>query len=149
MSFIAYRNLLYEITRQLDHHDYRLMIEICELEDEVNDIRDARSFIRKLEEKKHLTIDLLGDLEEVLESLEELSLQGKLKKFENKRKEYKSLLLQISRALDCDERNHLERLIDICRRETSVDFGGNIVNVGALLKNLKAAYSWDFVILTF
>lgn len=53
MSVIAYRNLLSEISRQLDHHDYGLMIEMCELEDEVSDIRDARSFIRKLEEKRH------------------------------------------------------------------------------------------------
>ena len=84
-----------------------------------------------------MTVDRLGDLEEVLESLEELSLLGKLKKFEDKGKEYKSLLLLISRALDCDER-HLERLIDICRRKTSVYFGGNIVNVGALFKELES-----------
>lgn len=84
-----------------------------------------------------MTVDRLGDLEEVLESLEELSLLGKLKKFEDKGKEYKSLLLLISRALDCDER-HLERLIDICRRKTSVYFGGNIVNVGASFKELES-----------
>ena len=137
MSYFAYNSLLSETGRQFDQHDRRQLLETCGLEDDADDIPNARSLLRKLEEKNQLTIDRLGGLEEILESLEEFSLLGKLKKFEMKRKEYNNLLAQISRALDGDERNHLEQLINICRRETSLELEENIPNVRTLLKKLE------------
>ena len=137
MSYFAYNSLLSETGRQLDQHDRRQLLETCGLENDADDIPNARSLLRKLEEKNQLTIDRLGGLEEILESLEEFSLLGKLKKFEMKRKEYNSLLAQISRALDGDERNHLEQLINICRRETSLELEENIPNVRKLFQKLE------------
>ena len=137
MSHIAYNSLLSEIGRQLDQHDRRQLLETCGLDDDADNIPNARSLLRKLEEKNQLTIDRVGDLEDVLVSLEEFSLLEKLKNFEIKRKEYNNLLAKISRSLDGDERNHLEQLINICRRETSLELEENISNVRTLLKKLE------------
>ena len=137
MSYIEYRSLLFEIGRQLDQHDRRQLLHMCKLEDEADDIPDALSFLKRLEEKNQLTIDRLGDLEDVLRSLKEYYMLEKLKNVEIKRKEYNNLLAKISCALGDDERNHLEQLTNICRRETSLELEENIPNVRTLFKKLE------------
>ncbi|PFX13327.1 putative ankyrin repeat protein [Stylophora pistillata] len=137
MSYVAYKSLLSEIRRQLEQHDHQQLLEMCGLDDEDANILGARSLLRNLEENNFLSIDELGDLEEVLESLGEFSLLGKLKKFQSKRKEYNDLLILISRVLDSDERNHPEKLMNICRRKTSEDFEVDILDVRTLFLELE------------
>ncbi|PFX12764.1 uncharacterized protein LOC111346868 [Stylophora pistillata] len=150
MSYVAYKSLLSDIRRQLELHDHQQLLEMCGLDDEAANIHDTRSLMRRLEEKKRFTIDELGDLEEVLESLEEFSLLGKLKKFESKRKEYNDLLEKISGALNDDERNHMEQVINIVKRETSVDFSReNIPSILTLFQKLQKHGSLGFRRLNF
>ena len=105
---------------------------------------DAHSLLERLEGKSHLGIDRLEDLEEVLETLDELLLLEKLIEFEKKRKEYTNLLAKVSGALDSDERNHLEQLKDICKRKTSLELDESISNIRTLFKELEKHGSLGF-----
>ena len=144
MSSVAYKGLLFKVARQLSQHDHQELLEMCGLDDEAENILDARSLIKRLEEKSQLGIDRLGVMEEVLATLDELSLLEKLKEFEKKRKEYTNLLAKVHGALDSDERIHLERLKDICKRETSMELDESISNVRTLFKELEKHGSLGF-----
>lgn len=144
MSSVAYKGLLIKVARQLSQHDHQELLEMCGLDDEAENILDARSLIKRLEEKSQLGIDQLGVMEEVLATLDELSLLEKLKEFEKKRKEYTNLLAKIHGALDSDERIHLERLKDIFKRETSIELDESISNVRTLFKELEKHGSLGF-----
>ena len=137
MSSVAYKGLLFKVARQLSQHDHQQLLEMCGLDDEAENILDARSLIKRLEEKSQLGIDRLGVMEEVLATLDELSLLEKLKEFEKKRKEYTNLLAKVHGALDSDERIHLEQLKDIFKRETSIELDESISNVRTLFKELE------------
>ena len=144
MSSVAYKGLLFKVARQLSQHDHQQLLEMCGLDDEAENILDARSLIKRLEEKSQLGIDRLGVMEEVLATLDELSLLEKLKEFEKKRKEYTNLLAKVHGALDSDERIHLEQLKDICKRETSIELDESISNVRTLFKELEKHGSLGF-----
>ena len=144
MSSVAYKGLLFKVARQLSQHDHQQLLEMCGLDDEAENILDARSLIKRLEEKSQLGIDQLGVMEEVLATLDELSLLEKLKEFEKKRKEYTNLLAKVHGALDSDERIHLERLKDIFKRETSIELDESISNVRTLFKELEKHGSLGF-----
>ena len=144
MSSVAYKGLLFKIALQLSQHDHQQLLEMCGLDDEAENLLDARSLIKRLEEKSQLGIDRLGVMEEVLATLDELSLLEKLKEFEKKRKEYTNLLAKVHGALDSDERIHLEQLKDICKRETSMELDESISNVRTLFKELEKHGSLGF-----
>ncbi|XP_022778232.1 uncharacterized protein LOC111319752 isoform X2 [Stylophora pistillata] len=74
-------------------------------------------------------------MKELLKSVKEWTLFGKVKKFEIKRKEYKALLEKIIRALD--ELNDLERLIAICADNIREESEGNIDDVRSLFEELE------------
>ena len=144
MSDVAYRGLLFEIGEKLEQHDHPKLLAVCGLKDEADNLPDAHSLLEKLEGKSQLGIDRLGDLEDVLASLDELSLLEKLKEFEKKRKEYTNLLAKVHGALDSDERIHLEQLKDICKREKSMELDESISNVQKLFKELEKHGSLGF-----
>ena len=137
MSDFAYRGLLFEIGKKLTQVDRQKLLVVCGLKDEADNIPDALSLLERLHEKGRLEIDQLGDLKEVLNTLDESSLFKKLEEFEKKRKEYTNLLAKVSHALDSDERNHLEQLKDICKRETSLELDGSISEIRTLFKELE------------
>ena len=137
MSDIAYRGLLFEIGQKLTQRDRQQLLVMCGLEDEADNLPDARSLLKRLERKSQLGIDRLGVLEEVLAAFGEFSLLEKLEEFEKKRKEYTNLLAKVSHALDSDERNHLEQLKDICKRETSLELDESISEIRTLFKELE------------
>ena len=83
------------------------------------DIPDALSLFRELEEQNNLAIDKVELLTELLKGVGEWSLFQKVRKFEDKRKEYKELLEQISRALD--ESNQLQQLIAVCTERVTLE----------------------------
>lgn len=138
MSQIEYSNLLFEISQRLDQLNVReQLLFMCrrKITRGVENIQDALSLFRELEEKNSLQIDRLEVLKELLKGLKEWSLFQKVKNFEIKRKEYNYLLELISRVFD--ESNHLEQLLVICRRKTSVEYEGNIQDVRTLFKELE------------
>ena len=83
------------------------------------DIPDALSLFRELEDRNNLAIDKVELWKELLKAVGEWSLFQKVRKFEDKRKEYKELLEQISRALD--ESNQLQQLISVCTARETLD----------------------------
>ena len=144
MSDVAYRGLLFEIGEKLEQHDHPKLLAVCGLKDEADNLPDAHSLLERLKGKSQLGIDQLGYLEEVLATLEKLSLLEKLKEFEKKRKEYTNLLAKVHGALDSDERIHLEQLKDICKREKSMELDESISNVQKLFKELEKHGSLGF-----
>ena len=149
MSDVAYRGLLFEIGGKLSQHDRKQLLAVSGLKDEADNLPDAHSLLERLKGKSQLGIDRLGDLEEVLAILDELSLLEKLKEFEKKRKEYTNLLAKVHGALDSDERIHLEQLKDIFKRETSMELDESISNVRTLFKELEKHGSLGFRTLDF
>lgn len=150
MSWEEYSNLLFEISRQLDQLNVREQLHfMCRRKvlSPIEDINNVLSLFRELEDQAHLEIDRLEVLKELLKGVGEWSLFQKVKKFEVKRKEFNSLLRQISGVLD--EHNHLERLILICRRKTPVEIDGNIHDVRFLFKELERQNFLGFARLDF
>ena len=122
MSYVEYNQLLFEISQRLDllnqHGQLLFMCRGC-VTSRAEDIPDALSLFQELEEQNYLAIDKVELLKELLEGVKEWSLFQKVKKFEDKRKEYKELLEQISRALD--ESNQLQQLISVCTAKETLD----------------------------
>ena len=107
------------------------------------DIPDALSLFRELEEQNNLAIDQVELWKELLKWVGEWSLFQKVRKFEEKRKEYKELLKQISRALD--ESNQLQRLIAVCaERETLEENERNSQTARILFKKLERRGLFEF-----
>jgi len=100
-----------------------------------DNIHDALSLFKELEEQNILGADRLVEMKELLSDVEEWSLLEKVEKFESKRKEYRDLLKQIILALD--ELNELERLVVMCRGKISEESEGHIHDVRSLFKELE------------
>lgn len=139
MSVIEYQKLKYNVSqginwitegRQLLYMGKPFLPNDCE-----NNIQDVLSFLDKLEEEKHVAIDSLEVLKDLLEGIEKWNLLQMVKKFESKRKEYKSLLEQCGRELD--ERSQLEQLISICEGKISHDRQGHMTDIWTLFTELE------------
>ena len=139
MSAIEYNNLLFEISQRLDElnvlNRLRFMFRGKLASGSEDDIQDALSLFKELEEQNILGADRLEEMKELLNGVEEWSLLGKVEKFESKRKEYHDLLEQIICALD--ELDELERLIAKCRGKISEESVGQIHDVRSLFKELE------------
>ena len=138
MSGLEYHFLLLEIRKKLDDYSIVDLLDLCQTylssESESN-IKDTRSLFKKLEAQKVLEIDNLVVIKGLLKGFREWPLFGKVRRFENKRKEYNSLLKKIIRVLD--ELNDLEQLVSICRGKLSEESEGLIEDVRSLFKELK------------
>ena len=145
MSCIEYRNLLYEVSDKIAWRTERsrllficktLLPDGCE-----NNIQDVLSLLSKLEEENRLGIDNLEDLKDLLERMGKWDLLQAVKKFENKRKEYISLLKECCRVLsDCSQ---LERLISVCKGKISPDREEHITDVWTLFTELEKQSNLD------
>ena len=122
MSNVEYSHLLFEISQRLDlldQHEHLLFMCRRYVASRPEDIPDALSLFRKLEEQNNLAIDQVELLKELLKGFGEWPSFQKVETFEDKRKEYKELLEQISRALD--ESNQLQQLISVCTAKETLD----------------------------
>ena len=139
MCYVEYNQLLFEISQRLDllnQHGQLLLMCRGRVASRPEDIPDALSLFQELEEQNYLAIDKVELLKELLEGVKEWSLFQKVKKFEDKRKEYKELLEQISRALD--ESNQLQQLISVCTaRETLEENERNTQTARILFEKLE------------
>ena len=139
MSEIEYKSLILEISKKLDELNILGDI-ICLCEEKIasgseDDIQNAWSLFKKLEEQNNLGADRLEDLKELLKGVGEWSLNEKVEKFERKRREYNRLLKQI--ILGLEEPNDVERLVAICRGKISEESEGRIQDVRSLFKELE------------
>ena len=139
MSAIEYSYLLIEISEKLDElspiHRLLFTCRTFLTSGSEGNIQDTLSLFKELEEQQNLGIDNLVVIKELLKGVREWSLFGKVKRFENKRKEYNALLEEIIRVLD--ELNDLERLVSVCRGKLSEESEGLIENVRSLFKELE------------
>ena len=122
MSYVEYNQLLFESSQRLDllnQHGQLLFMCRGRVASRPEDIPDALSLFQELEEQNYLAIDKVGLLKELLKGVKEWPLFDKVRKFEYKRKDYKELLEQISRALD--ESNQLQQLISVCTTKETLD----------------------------
>ena len=122
MSYVEYYSLLCEISQLIDRLNQReLLFLICErrVASGAQDIPDAMSLFQKLQDRNRLGIDQVDLWKDLLKEFGEWPLFQKVRKFEDKRKEYKELLHLISRALD--ESNQLQQLISVCTAKETLD----------------------------
>ena len=146
MSYVEYNQLLFEISQRLDllnQHGQLLFMCRGRVASRPEDIPDALSLFRELEEHNNLAIDRVELLKELLKGFGEWSLFQRVRRFEYKRKEYKELLEQISRALD--ESNQLQQLIAVCtEREALEENERNTQIVRSLFKKLERRGVFEF-----
>ena len=146
MSYVEYNQLLFEISQRLDLlNQHRQLLFMCRgrVASRPEDIPDALSLFRELEEHNNLAIDRVELLKELLKGFGEWSLFRKVKTFEYKRKEYKELIEQISRALD--ESNQLQQLIAVCtEREALEENERNTQIVRILFEKLERRGLFEF-----
>ena len=139
MSAIEYSYLLVEVSEKLDEvspiHRLLFTCRTYLTTGSEGNIQDTLSLFKELEEQQNLGIDNLVVIEELLKGVREWSLFGKVKRFENKRKQYNALLEEIIRVLD--ELNDLERLVSVCRGKLSEESEGLIEDVRSLFKELE------------
>ena len=139
MSAIEYSYLLFEISEKLDKlYPIHLLLFACRKylsSGSEGNIQDTLSLFKELEDQQSLEIDNLVVIKELLKGVREWPLFGKVKRLENKRKEYNALLKEIIRVLD--ELNDLERLVSICRGKLSEESEGLIDDARSLFKELK------------
>ena len=139
MSAIEYNSLVFKISQRVDELNVlshlRFMFRWRLASGSEDNIHDALSLFKELEEHNILGPDRLVEMKELLSDVEEWSLLEKIEKFESKRKEYRDLLEQI--ILPLDELNELERLMAMCRGKISEDSEGHIHDVRSLFKELE------------
>ena len=139
MSAIEYSYLLVEVSEKLDEvspiHRLLFTCRTYLTSGSEGNIQDTLSLFKELEEQQNLGIDNLVVIKELLKGVREWSLFGKVKRFENKRKEYNALLEEIIRLLD--ELNDLERLVSVCRGKLSQESEGLVEDVRSLFKELE------------
>ena len=141
MFAIEYSYLLTEISEKIDELSpiYRPLFtsRTYLTSGSEGNIQDTLSLFKELEEQQNLGIE--SGIELLLKGVREWSLFGKVKRFENKRKEYNALLEEIIRVLD--ELNDLERLVSVCRgklsEESEEESEGLIEDVRSLFKELE------------
>ena len=122
MSYVEYNHLLFELSQRLDQlneHEHIILMRRGLVASRPEDIPNALSLFRELEDRNNLAIDKVELWKELLKAVGEWSLFQKVRKFDDKRKEYKELLEQISRALD--ESNQLQQLISVCTARETLD----------------------------
>ena len=146
MSYVQYNQLLFEISQRLDllnqHGQLLFMCRGC-VASRPEDIPDALSLFRELEDRNKLAIDRVELWKELLKAVGEWPLFDKVRKFEEKRKEYQELLEQISRALD--ESNQLQQLIAVCtERVTLEDNERNSQTARILFEKLEGRELFEF-----
>ena len=146
MSYVEYNQLLVEISQRLDqlnqHGHLLFMCRGC-VASRREDIPDALSLFRELEEQNNLAIDKVELLKELLKGFGEWPLFDKVRKFEYKRKDYKELLELISRALV--ESNQLQQLIAVCtEREALEENERNTQIVRILFEKLERRGLFEF-----
>ena len=139
MSLIEYRNLLYEVSKNIAWITEReRLLFICKIflpDGCENDIQDVLSLLIKLEEEDQLGIDSLDVLKDLLKRMGKWDLLHIVEKFENKRKEYKRFLEQCGRVLD--ECRQVERLISVCKGKISRDRQEHITDIWKLFTELE------------
>lgn len=139
MSAIEYNSLVFKISQRVDElnvlRHLRFMFRGKLQPGSEDNIHDALSLFKELEEQNILGADRLVEMKELLSDVEEWSLLEKVEKFESKRKEYRYLLDKIIRALD--ELNELERLIAMCRGNIPEESEDQIRDVRSLFKELE------------
>ena len=104
--------------------------------------------LTELKDKEVIRIDDLSVLREILTVKKKWSLLQILSKFEDKRKDYRELLEQISRALQ--ESNELQRSISTCVENNLIprESGENIESVKALFRTLEDQHKLGILNLT-
>ena len=146
MSYVEYNQLLFEISQRLDllnQHGQLLFMCRERVASIPEDIPDALSLFLELEEHNNLAIDRVELLKELLKGFGEWPLFQRVRRFEYKRKEYKELLEQISRALD--ESNQLQQLIAVCtEREALEENERNTQIVRSLFEKLERRGLFEF-----
>ena len=146
MSYVEYNQLLFEISQRLDllnQHGQLLFMCRGRVASRPEDIPDALSLFQELEEQNYLAIDKVNLLKELLKGVKEWPLFDKVGKFEYKRKDYKELLEQISRALN--ESNQLQQLIAVCtEREALEENERNTQIVRILFEKLERRGLFEF-----
>ena len=146
MSYVEYNHLLFEISQRLDQlnqHEHLLLMCRGRVASRPEDIPDALSLFRELEDRNKLAIDRVELWKELLKAVAEWPLFDKVRKFEEKRKEYQALLEQISRALD--ESNQLQQLIAVCtERVTLEDNERNSQTARILFEKLEGRELFEF-----
>ena len=139
MSAIEYNSLVFKISQRVDELNVlshlRFMFRWRLASGSEDNIHDALTLFKELEEQNILGPDRLVEMKELLSDVEEWSLLEKVEKFESKRKEYRDLLEQI--ILPLDELNELERLMAMCRGKISEESEGHIQDVRSLFKELE------------
>ena len=142
MSAIEYRNLLYEISQEVNWlSESQRLLFICEgfiREGSEHRIHDVLSLFKELQEQKNLGIDNLQLPKEIVKTVKGIgkwNLLERIKKFEIKRGEFRALLETVSRVLD--ESGHLERLVAICKGRIAEERESRIENARALLTELE------------
>ena len=139
MSAIEYRNLLYEISQEVNWlSESQRLLFICEgfiREGSEHRIHDVLSLFKELQEQKNLGIDNLQLPKEIVKGIGKWNLLERIKKFEIKREEFRALLETVSRVLD--ESGHLERLVAICKGRIAEETEHRIENARALLTELE------------
>ena len=139
MSVAEYRYLKCKVSEKIDWNTEReRLLYTCKtyLPDGCeNNIQNVRSLLDKLEKENRLAIDNLKLLKDLLVGMENWNLLQIVEKFENKRKEYKSLLEQCDRVLG--ESNQLEQLISVCKGKIPHDRIEHIKDVLTLFTELE------------
>lgn len=139
MSEIEYKSLILEISKRFDELNIlEDILRLCEgkiASGSEENIQNAWSLFKKLEEQNNLGADRLEDMKELLKGVGEWSLNEKVETFERKRKEYNRLLKQI--IVELDEFDDVERLVVICRGKISEESEGRIQDVRSLFKELE------------
>ena len=141
MSVVEYRFILYQFGEEIDWQTQRrklIFILRAFLPDcTEEDITDIDSLLSMLEEKNILGIDRLNVMKDLLKGIRKWDLLRRVERFEMKRKDYKQLLEQISRALDVS--NELQRLISICRGKNliALEREEDIADVNAMFTILE------------
>ena len=146
MSRVEYSHLLLEISQRLDELNKATLVYLtCEgrMESSAQVIPGTLFLFQKLQDQKRLAIDQVGLLKDFVKQVGEWSLLRKVEKFEEKRKEYKELLEQTSRALD--ESNQLQQLIVVCtERATLEDNERNSQTARILFEKLEGRELFEF-----
>ena len=146
MSRVEYNHLLLQISQRLDELNKATLVYVtCEgrMESSAQVIPGTLFLFQKLQDQKRLAIDQVGLLEDFVREVGERTLLRKVKKFEEKRKKYKELLEQTSRALD--ESNQLQQLIVVCiERVTLEENERNSQTARILFEKLEGRELFEF-----
>ena len=141
MSHAEFLRILHQCDKEIDwqtESGWLLDIyEDCIPNDSEKAFTSVITLLRKLKDKGVIGIDHLVVLKDILKRIKKRNLLQILREFENKRKDYKELLKQISRALQ--ESNELQRSVSTCVENNVIprETGKQIKDFDALFKMLE------------